>query len=141
MPNHPMPFRNPAGHKGLGANLSSFVSSATRFLESRLTLASREAKGALLRVVVMAVCAVAALLLLLTGYVFLIVFAIVGVARLIGISWIWVMLAVALLHFGGALFCLIIARAKMKGALFPNTSSVLQEDTEWLKNLDQKSRP
>jgi uncharacterized membrane protein YqjE len=137
MPNHPMSFRNPAGHKGLAASLGAFVSSGTRFLESRLSLASKEAKGALLRVVTLVACAMAALILMLTGYVFLIVFAIVGVAHLLGISWIWIALCVALLHFAGALFCLIIARGQMKHGLFPDTTSVLKEDTEWLKNLDQ----
>ncbi|HEX3817724.1 MAG TPA: phage holin family protein [Chthoniobacterales bacterium] len=140
MPTHPMSFRNPAGHKGLRGNLTALISSATSFLESRLTLASREAKGAIVRVITLVVCAVAALILMLTGYVFLIVFAIVGVAHLLGISWIWTMLMVALIHFAAALFCLVIARGQTKGALFPETASVLKEDTEWLKNLDQKNR-
>ncbi|HEY2799336.1 MAG TPA: phage holin family protein [Chthoniobacterales bacterium] len=137
MANHPMPFRNPAGHKGLRANFGALVSSGTRFVESRLSLASKEAKSALLRVVTLVVCGIAALILMLTGYVFLIVFAIVGVAHLIGISWIWTALCVALIHFAGALFCLIIARGQVKHALFRDTAAVLKEDTEWLKNLDQ----
>ena len=137
MPNHPMTFRNPAGHKGLRASLATFVSSGVRFVESRLSLASKEAKAALMRIVVLVACAVIALVLTLTGYVFLIVFAIVGIAHLIGVSWIWVALVVALIHFAGALFALIIARGQMKHPLFADTASVLKEDTEWLKNLDQ----
>ena len=58
----------------------------------------------MLRIVTLVACAVIALVLTLTGYVFLIVFAIVGIAHLLGVSWIWVSLVVALIHFAGALF-------------------------------------
>ncbi len=132
-----MQFRNPAGHQGLVASLGSLISSGARFLESRLTLASKEAKAAVIHLVTVVACALAALVLVLTGYVFLIVFAIVGLARLIGVSWIWVALFVALVHFAGALLCLIIARGQIKRPVFRDTAAVLKEDTEWLKNLDQ----
>jgi len=79
--------------------------------------------------------------LLLFGYIFLLVFAIVGLAHLIGISWIWMALILALLHFAGALFSLIIARGQAKHPMFRDTASVLKEDTEWLKTLDQTKRP
>jgi uncharacterized membrane protein YqjE len=136
-----MPFRNPAGHGGLSANLASLVSSGAHFLESRLALFSKEAKSAILHFVTLIACAVTALVLILTGYVFLIVFAIVGVAHLLRISWIWVALFVALLHFAGAVLCLIIARGQIKRPVFRDTASVLKEDTEWLKNLSQSKVP
>lgn len=137
MADRPMPFRNPAGHAGLRQNLSSFVASLTQFLQTRLQLAAREGKDALRHVVTMVAALVAAAVLLLFGYVFLIAFVVAGVAHLIGISWIWTALIVALLHFGGALFCLIIVRAQVKHPMFTDTALVLKEDTEWLKNLDQ----
>lgn len=133
----PMRFLNPAGYPGLRANLAALVSSGARFLESRLTLASKEAKGAVLHLVTLVACLMAAAALMLMGYVFLIVFAIVGVAHLIGISWIWAALVFALLHFAGALLCVIVARGQLKRPVFRDTAAVLKEDTEWLKNLDQ----
>jgi uncharacterized membrane protein YqjE len=133
----PMRFTNPAGYSGLGANLAAFASSGARFIESRFALASQEAKDALLRIVTLVACVIGAALLLLLGYLFLIVFAIVGIAHLIGVSWIWIALVVALLHFGGALVCLVLARGQMKHPMFRQTAGVLKEDTEWLKNLDQ----
>ncbi len=133
----PMRFRNPAGYPGLRANLSALVSSATRFLESRLSLAAQEGKGLVMRAVTLVACLVGALVLVGLGYVLLLVFAIVGIAHLLHVSWIWVALVIALLHFAGALFCLVIARGQMKGPFFPETSGVLKEDTEWLKNLDR----
>ena len=136
-----MPFRNPAGHRGLRQNLNSLVASLTQFFESRIKLAARESKSAVRHLVIVLVCAVAALILSLLGFVYLIVFAIVGIAHLLGISWIWVALVVALLHFAIALLCLIIARGNLKHPIFRDTASVLKEDTEWLKNLDQKKSP
>ena len=136
-----MPFRNPAGHRGLRQNLKSLIASFTQFVESRLKLAASESKSAIRHLVTVLVCAIAALILSLLGFVYLIVFAIVGIAHLLGISWIWVALVVALLHFGIALFCLVIGRGNLKHPMFRDTASVLKEDTEWLKNLDQTKRP
>lgn len=133
----PMRFRNPAGYRGLRANLTALVSSGARFLESRLTLASKEAKGAVRHLVTLVACLIAAAVLVLLGYLLLLVFAIVGIAHLIGISWIWTALVMALLHFGGAILCGVIARGQFKRPVFRDTAAVLKEDTEWLKNLDQ----
>ena len=138
MAGRPMPFRNPAGYSGLRENLIALIASLTHFLQSRLQLAAQESKAAGRRVVIIVACAIIAAMLSLIGSIFLIVFAIVGIAHLLQISWIWVALVVALLHFAGALLCLIIARAQVKHPVFPETKSVLKEDTEWLKNLDQK---
>lgn len=132
-----MPFRNPAGHAGLRQNLKALVASLTLFLESRLKLAARESKSAMRHLVTVVACLVVALVLALLGFVYLMVFAIVGIAHLIGISWIWVALVVALLHFAVAIVCLVIARGHLKHPILRDTTSVLKEDTEWLKNLDQ----
>ena len=136
-----MPFRNPAGHRGLRQNLKALVASFTLFLESRVKLATRESKGAVRHLVTALICAVAALVLSLLGFIYLIVFAIVGIAHLLGVSWIWVALVVGLIHFGIALLCVVIARGHLKGPLFRETTTILKEDTQWLKNLDQTKRP
>jgi hypothetical protein len=72
----------------------------------------------------------------LFGYITLLIFAIIGIAHLLGIWWIWIALAAALLHFAVALFGVILARAQLKGPFFHDTRSVLKEDSEWLKNLN-----
>ena len=141
MADRPMPFRNPAGHAGLRQNFISFVASLTQFFQTRLQLAAQESKAAVVHLVIMVACGIAAAVLLLFGYIFLLIFAIVGIAHLIGISWTWLTLILALLHFAGALICLVIARWQAKHPMFRDTASVLKEDTEWLKNLDQTKRP
>lgn len=137
----PMPFRNPAGYAGLRENLSALVASLAQFFESRVQLAARESKAALRHGLTLVGCVIGAALLSLLGYLLLLAFVVVGLAHLIGISWIWTALVVALLHFAGALFCLIIARGQIKRPVFHDTTIVLKEDTEWLKHLDQTKRP
>ena len=137
MAGRPMPMRNPAGHAGLFESLRSLVASLTQFLESRFELAARESRAALLHLLTLVACLLAAAALSLFGYVFLIVFVTVSVAHLIGISWLWAALGLAVLHFVAAFICLLIARAQVKRPVFRDTASVLKEDTAWLKNLDQ----
>jgi uncharacterized membrane protein YqjE len=135
-----VPFRNPAGHAGLVQNLKALVASLAQFLESRFQLAARESKAAVRRLVTIAICLVVALVMSLLGFIYLVVFAIVGIAHLLGVWWLWVALGVGLLHFVVALFCLVIARAQARHPILQDTASVLKEDTEWLKNLDQTKR-
>ena len=135
------PLHNPAGHAGLGQNLKSLVASFAQFLETRLKLATREGKAAAWRLVAVVACLVIAFVLSLLGFIYLMVFAIVGLAYLLGVWWLWVALGIALLHFAIALLCLVIARAKAKHPMMQDTASVLKEDSEWLKNLDRTNRP
>jgi len=73
--------------------------------------------------------------------VFLITSAVVAVARAAQIHWLWVALVAAGLHFLLALVCLLIARAKVTQRPYPELTVELQKDREWLKSLDQTSRP
>ena len=140
MVGRPIAFRNPAGHAGLLETLRSLVASLTQFLESRVQLAARESKAAARHLLTLVACLIAAAVLSIFGYVFLIVFVVVELAHLLGVYWIWVALGLALLHFVAALCCLIIARGQVKRPILRETASVLKEDTEWLKNLDQTKR-
>ncbi|HWM23874.1 MAG TPA: phage holin family protein [Chthoniobacterales bacterium] len=134
-----MRFRNPAGHAGLLHNLLALVTDLAGFLESRIGLFAKESKTALVHVIVLLACLVGAAVLALFGYVFLIASAIAGLAQGLEISWIWISLAAAGLHFVLALVCVLIARARMKKAMFEATAAELKKDREWLKNLDKKN--
>jgi uncharacterized membrane protein YqjE len=134
-----MRFRNPAGHAGLLHNLLSLVSDLAGFLESRIGLFAKESKTALGHVIVLLGCLAGAAVLGLFGYVFLIASAIAGLAHGLHISWIWITLAAAGLHFILALVCLLIARVRMKKSMFEATAAELKKDREWLKNLDKKN--
>jgi uncharacterized membrane protein YqjE len=134
-----MRFRNPAGHAGLLHNLLALVNDLAGFLESRIGLFAKESKTALVHVIVLLGCLVGAAVLILFGYVFLIASAIAGLAQGLQVSWIWISLAAAGLHFILALVCVLIARARMKKAMFEATTAELKKDREWLKNLDKKN--
>jgi uncharacterized membrane protein YqjE len=133
--------RNPAGHAGLLENLLALASALAEFFESRFALVSQESKAALVQLLILAGCLILALVLLVFGYVFLIATAIVGVARLAGISWLWTALAAAGLHFVLALVLVLIARSQMTKPLFRATVSELKKDREWLKTLNTTNQP
>ncbi|HMG05779.1 MAG TPA: phage holin family protein [Chthoniobacterales bacterium] len=134
-----MRFRNPAGHAGLLHNLLALVNGLAGFLESRIGLFAKESKTALVHVLVLLACLIGAAVLALFGYVFLIASVIAGIAHALHVSWIWITLGAAGLHFVLAVACLLIARSRMKQPMFKATALELKKDREWLKTLDKKS--
>jgi uncharacterized membrane protein YqjE len=133
--------RNPAGRAGLLDNLLGLTSALARFFESRCALIARDSKAALAQMLILAACFGVAVMLCVFGYIFLIVSAIVGVAHLAQVSWLWTALVAAGLHFLLALVFVLLARSRLKKPLFRATASELNKDREWLKNLDRTTRP
>jgi len=134
-----MRFRNPAGHAGLIHNLLALVNDLAGFLESRIGLFAKESKTALVQILVLLACVTAAVVLVLFGYIFLIASAIAALAQSLDVSWIWITLAAAGLHFLLALICLLVARSRIKQSMFTATTAELKKDREWLKNQDKKN--
>ena len=128
---------NPAGRAGLLSNLLELISALAVFLESRTALLAKESKTALIQLLVIVTCAVAAVMLFVFGYVFLIVSALAVIARATQVSWVWIALAEAAAHFFGALILLLVVRAKMTKPLFRATIEELKKDREWLEHLDE----
>ena len=128
--------RNPAGHAGLLENLLALINALAAFFESRFALLAEESKSAAVQLLILAGCLIFALLLCALGYVFLITGAVAGLAHLAGISWPWIALAVAALHFIIALILLVIARSRITKPFFRATLAELKKDREWLKHLD-----
>jgi uncharacterized membrane protein YqjE len=128
--------RNPAGHAGLLENLLALFNALAEFFESRFALLAEESKGAAVQLLILVGCVIFALLLCALGYVFLITGAVVGLAHLVGISWPWIALAAAVVHFIVALVLLFVARSRVTKPLFRATLTELKKDREWLKNLD-----
>lgn len=133
-----MRFRNPAGHAGLVNNLVSLANSLAGFFETRLHLFARESKGALVHLVLLAAALIAAIVLLVSGYIFLIVSAIFGIAQAAGISWIWISLGAAVLHFLLALGCGLFAKSRLTKPMFKASVEELKRDREWLKSVNRK---
>jgi uncharacterized membrane protein YqjE len=128
--------RNPAGHAGLLENLLALASALADFFESRFALLAQESKAAAVQVLILASCLILAVVLCALGYIFLITGAVVGVAHLAGVSWPWIALAAAAVHFIIAMVLLLVARSRITKPIFRATLAELKKDREWLKNLD-----
>src|SRR5881392_4350903 len=122
---------NPAGHVGLLGNLLALINAIAAFFESRFALVAEESKGAAVQLLILVGCVIFALLLCALGYVFLITGSVVGLAHLIGISWPWVALTAAVVHFTVALVLLLVARSRVTKPLFRATLTELKKDREW----------
>ena len=129
------PGGNPAGRAGLLDNLLALAGTLAVFFETRAALIAKESRAAFAQLVVLAACLGAAALAFAFGYIFLIAAAVVGVAHLAGISWLWTALEAALLHFLLAAALLLIARGRMTKPMFRASAEELKKDSEWLKNL------
>jgi len=128
--------RNPAGHAGLLENLLALASALADFFESRFALLAQESKAAAVQVLILASCLILAVLLCALGYIFLITGAVVGVAHLAGVSWPWIALAAAAVHFIIAIVLLLVAYSRITKPVFRATLAELKKDREWLKHLD-----
>lgn len=135
------PAGNPAGRGGLFANGFALANAIARFVETRLELVAKESKSALVQLLALAAAIVAAVLMFGLGYVFLIGTAIFAVVQVTQVSWIWIALIAAGVHFVFALICLLVARAMIAKPPFRETAAELKKDREWLKNLDGTTRP
>ena len=132
-----MRFRNPAGHAGLLNNLLALTSALGGFFESRIGLFARESKSALVHLLLLAAALITALVLVVSGYVFLIVSIIFGIAHAAGVSWVWIALAAAGLHFVLALGCALFAKSQITKPMFQYSVAELKRDREWLKTLSK----
>jgi TRAP-type C4-dicarboxylate transport system permease small subunit len=141
MISEPKRSRSPAGYSGLLENLVALARALADFFESRFALLAQESRVALVQLLVLAICLIVASVLVVFGYIFLIISAIVGLAHLAGISWLWITLAAAGVHFVIALVLLLIARRRITKPQVPETTSEIKIDLKCLKNLDEKSQP
>jgi uncharacterized membrane protein YqjE len=132
--------RNPAGHAGLIGTFLALCTDLALVVEARLALFVKESKTALVQILVLGACLFAAILFFTFGYIFLVTSLIVGLAQLTDVSWIWIALMAAAVHFLLALVCLLVARTRMFKTPFPELSAELKKDREWLSNLDRTSR-
>jgi uncharacterized membrane protein YqjE len=121
---------------GFIGSLVALASALADFFESRAALFATESKAALVQFVLVAVCLVAGLLFFAFGYVFLLATAVVAIAHLAHVSWLWTALAAAGLHILIALVFLLIALSGIKRPIFRETAAELKKDREWLKDLE-----
>src|SRR6266705_6740701 len=98
MPGENSPSQSRTRQTGFIGSLVALASTLADFFESRAALFATESKAALIQFVLVALCLVAALLFFAFGYIFLLATAVVAVAHLSRVSWLWTGLAAAGLH-------------------------------------------
>ena len=130
------PSGSRARQTGFIGSLVALASALADFFESRAALFATESKAAAVQFVLVAICLIAALLFFAFGYVFLLATAVVAVAHLANVSWLWIALGAAVLHILIALIFLVIAFNGIKKPIFRETAAELKNDREWLKNLE-----
>lgn len=135
------PSRSRPRQTGLIGSLVALASALADFFESRAALLATESKAALFQFLVAAICLVAAVLFFAFGYVFLLGSAVVAIAHMVGMSWVWIALAAAGLHFIIAIILLVVATTGIKRPVFSETRAELKKDREWLKNLEANQPP
>src|SRR6266851_3510892 len=87
------PTRSRTRQTGFIGSLVALASALADFFESRAELFATESKAALVQFVLVAICLVAALLFFAFGYVFLLATAVVAIAHLAKVSWLWIAFA------------------------------------------------
>ena len=134
------PSGSRARQTGLIGSLVGLASALADFFESRAALLATESKAAAIQFILVAFCLVAALLFFAFGYVFLLVSAVVAIAHLTNVSWLWITLDAAALHILLALIFLLVALSRVKKPVFRETAAELKKDREWLRNLEKDQR-
>lgn len=117
------------------------LSALAAFIECRFALFASESRTALGQLLGALACLIGGLVFFLFGYVFLVVSVIVAIARLAHVEWPWVAFAAAIFHFALVLALFVGARAMMSKPLFRELAAELRKDREWLRNLEETSRP
>ena len=113
-----------------------WLGAALSYAKARLELVFIEAKEAGSHYGAAAGMFAAAAVLVLFGYIFLMLAAVFGIARLFDADWAWiaVMGANALLHLGGAVALALIARRRLKTGPFACTREEFKKDHLWLNH-------
>lgn len=126
--------RRAAADAGLFGRISGYLGALSTYLRARFQLAGLEAKEAIVHYAIIGALAAGAMVVAIFGYFFLWMAVIFGIAWFIPSegAWIWVTLAVALLHFAGAVGLVFWARAKLAAPMFTATLQEFKKDNEWL---------
>lgn len=123
------------------AHFSGVLAGAAQYLRARLTLLMLEGKDAGLHYGIALALVIAALFVAVLGYVFLVITMVFAIAAAWDWehAWIVVLGGAALLHLGGAVALVFVARGKVKSGAFEITIEELKKDHEWLNQLTKRS--
>lgn len=125
---------------GLPESIRLWLASAAGYLHARLALLGLEAKDAAVSYLQIALLLIAAVILVIFGYVFLVIAAAFLVAYLFQWPWGWITLAFGLAHVFLAAACVFIAKSRFSGAGFASSIAEFKKDQEWLNQKNRQSQ-
>src|ERR1051326_5636451 len=105
----------PAGHAGLIDNAIGIISALFAYVETRAALLAVESKAMLLQLAAVIAFALAALIAVIFGYIFILASLIAGIAHRTGVSWTWIALGAGLVHIALAVVCILLAKTRQIG--------------------------
>lgn len=127
-----IPQERSAGSAGMSGHLRSLAASVAAYFQARLQLAGLESKEAAAHCLKIILWIAAGFFAAVFGYVFLCSALVLILAHLSGISWVWIMLGLGIVHFIFAFACVVIVRRIFPRPMFESTINELKKDQEWL---------
>lgn len=122
----------PPEHIGLSAAASDFTSSAARFARAFSGLLGLELRESGAHALLLAGLALALLLALVFGYLFLLLASGLMVVKLFGAGLFPTVLVLGLVHVVAAVVLLLVLRARIRQPLFPGTREAVHREIERL---------
>ena len=121
--------------QGVIPELVRFAGSSGRHVQGLLQLAGLETKEAALVGLRLLILLVAATVSAIFGYVLALFFVAFLLAIAFQISWVWISLGLAVLHFVAVAVCAILAWKYVRTPVFKATAAELKRDFEALKTF------
>jgi uncharacterized membrane protein YqjE len=121
--------------RGALPELLRFAGTFGRHVQGLVQLASLETKEAAMVGLRLLALVIASIVLAVFGYVLLLLFVTFLLAMVFGVSWIWIALSLAVLHFVAVGICALIAMKSLRSPVFKATATELKRDFEALKNF------
>ena len=121
--------------QGVIPELVRFAGSSGRHVQGLLQLAGLETKEAALVGLRLLILLIVAIVFTVFGYVLALFFVAFLLAFAFQISWIWISLGLAVLHFVAVAVCAVLARNSLRTPVFKATAGELKRDFEALKNF------
>jgi len=126
-----------AGDEGFFEHSRGLLAALAEYFHARLRLAGLESKDALVHYGIIIGLAVGALVVVVFGYLFLCLGLAMLLAHLLGIHAGWTILIFALIHFGVAAGCLLVAKSRLPVPMFSATLAEFKKDQQWMSTPKQ----
>ena len=121
--------------EGALPELLRFAGSFGRHVQGLIQLASLETKEAAMVGLRLLALVVASVVFAVFGYVLILFFIAFLLAMVFGVSWLWISLGLAMLHFVAVAVCALVAMKHLRSPIFKATAAELKRDFDALKTF------